>query len=137
MPRTVCPAAREVEGAAPGLGGCVCTIMEADAERADPILEGAPIGVFISERDDPSTFYRLCCGGEPPVTDLDAAIERARAEEVPIPASYTACPIWAAGQEITAFERAFKPEPRPEPVAPGPGVTLDEPQVATIEELTR
>lgn len=83
----------------------ICGVMERDARRADPILEGAPVGVFISAREDPSTLRFLCCGRDAPSLSPDAEPVR----------HYTSCPVWAAGQELDAAERAFAPASRPEP----------------------
>lgn len=114
--------------------------MEFDAQRADPLLEGAPVGVFISKRDDPSTFVNFCAGQGEPLTDPDKMAERRMGE-----GHYTACPIWAAAQELTELdrflkERTFKPEFEPEVAsASGAGfsvgpqeVTAADPEVAWL-----
>jgi hypothetical protein len=83
--------------------------MEADAARADPILEGAPTGVMISERDDPSTFLNFCTGTGEPLADPDDLTDRSYGD-----GHYTGCPIWAAGRELDALGRAFSPPERGE-----------------------
>lgn len=126
----VCPHARRVEGAAPGLGGVICGVMERDQQRADPILEGAPVGVFISEGDDPSTYMNLCTGQGAPVLDPD---------ELPLRefgmGHYTACPIHVAGMEVTAAERLFAPSDPGESVAAfsGPGADVGELEISDAE----
>lgn len=99
--------------------------MEADQRRADSILEGAPVGVFITEREDPSTFHFLCCGTAAPSPHPDAE---------PVQ-HYTSCPIWAAGLEIKEAERAFAPPARPEPQYAEGGATVTEEELDE-EELT-
>lgn len=117
-PEVRCPAGRLINDPL----GCVCRIMEEDQSRRDSVLEGAPVGVFISAREDPSTFAFFCCGDAVPSTSPDAD---------PV-AHYTSCPIWAAGQEITAAERAFAPPVRPEV---GDGADAGEP-ITEEEEAT-
>lgn len=96
----VCPHARKVTGSSPGMGGVVCGVMERDAMRADPILEGAPIGVFVSEGEDPSTLMNMCCGQGAPIVDLAALPERDFGQ-----GHYSACPIYEAGQSISEWEK--------------------------------
>lgn len=116
----VCPYARKVEGSTPGLGGVICGVMENDAKRADPILEGAPIGVFISAGDDPSTLANLCCGKGEPVLSPDDLPARPFGY-----GHYSACPVYAAGKEISEAERAFAPAAPEEPTW-GDGLELTE-----------
>jgi hypothetical protein len=103
----VCPYARKQEGATPGDGGVICSVMEEDAKRADPILEGAPVGVFIRVREDPSTIANLCAGTGEPILDPDNPPPREFGK-----GHHTGCPIFCAGREIEqaqkAMERAFK-----------------------------
>lgn len=116
-----CPAARVVQGATPAQCGVVCSVMEADSKRADPILEGAPIGVFISAKDDPTTLAAFCFGTAQPQPDPDVVV-----------AHYTSCPVWAAGREIEGAQRAFAME-RVKPAAvPGVG---PEPDTLTQDEI--
>lgn len=82
----------------------MCGVMERDQARADPILEGAPVGVFISERDDPSTYHNLCAGAGAPVLSPDELPWRAFGQ-----GHYSACPIFAAALEIRETERLFAP----------------------------
>jgi hypothetical protein len=110
--------------------------MESDAQRADPLLEGAPVGVFISKRDDPSTFLNFCAGQGEPLIDPDAMADRRMGE-----GHYTGCPIWAAAQEMNELDsylkqRLFAPEKRPEVDAEVAGgyvgpeeVTLEDPEL--------
>jgi hypothetical protein len=115
----VCPAARSFEGATPGDGGVVCTVMERDQARADSILEGSPIGVELRWRTDPSTLAAFCYGEGPPSSSEDPSQH------------YTACPIWCAGKDIDLVERAFSaPEARNPEV---PGLELD-PEAMTFHE---
>lgn len=109
----VCPHAEKVEGATPASAGVICGVMRDDQRRADSILEGAPVGVFISVKDDPSTLANLCCGQGEPVLSPDDLPNREFGQ-----GHYSACPIYAAAQEIKAAERVFAapdrsgPDPR-------------------------
>lgn len=100
-----CPAAIPVEGAAPGEGGVTCAIMEHDQARADGILEGAPVGVFISETHDLMQLVTFCCGEGRPAEGPDDMTPH-----------HTACPIFLAAQEwdgvkrLFPFERGEKPD---------------------------
>lgn len=94
--RPVCPHARLVEGATPGDGGVICGAMERDRARADHILEGAPVGVFVKLREDPSTLLNFCCGTAAPAPTPDQVV-----------AHHTSCPVFAADREIGEAERAF------------------------------
>lgn len=97
MLRTTCPHARAVEGATPGTGGVVCGAMERDAARADRILEGAPVGVFLTVKDDPSTIQHFCCGTQAPSPNPDGE---------PV-AHFSSCPVYLADGEIESAQRAF------------------------------
>lgn len=112
----VCPHARKIAGTTPDQAGVVCGVMEADQARADPILEGAPIGVVLRAHTDPSVLGNLCCGHGEPVVDPDDLRHRAFGQ-----GHYTGCPVHIAGEEIKATERAFAPVARAEidPEAPG------------------
>lgn len=111
--RTVtCPHAKKVNGVIPGRSGVICGVMEADQARADSILEGAPVGVFISAGDDPSTWATLCTGQGDPVVDPDHLREREFGM-----GHYSGCPIFLASLQIAALERAFAPKDRPATVA--------------------
>lgn len=101
--------ARKVEGVTPGTGGVICGVLERDQQRADPILEGAPVSVFIQARTDPSMIENFCAGQGDPLTDPDQMANRRYGQ-----GHYTGCPIWAAGVEINNAERAFAPRERPE-----------------------
>lgn len=106
-----CPHARYVAGATDGDGGIVCGAMERDQARADRILEGAPVGVFVSIKDDLGTLLNFCCGAGPPMTDPDDMANREFGQ-----GHYTGCPIWAADREVGQAERMFpfeRPEPEP------------------------
>ena len=127
-PCVTCPAGRLIHEPL----SVVCRIMEEDQERRDSILEGAPVGVQIKAEDDPSTFWGFCCGTATPSLHPDRD---------PV-AHYTSCPIWAAGQEIAAYERAFAPEGLVAPtlgVDPEPGKNFDpddlEPTAAELREF--
>lgn len=125
VPLPVCPEARFVEGATPADGGCVCGVMEHDQKRADPLLEGAPVGVFIRLAEDPSTYFNFCAGAGEPLADPDDLINRAFGM-----GHYTGCPIYAAARELDHLDRLFKPPERPD--------TSDEhtgPQEFTAEEV--
>lgn len=124
-----CPHARAVAGATPGDGGCVCVVMERDQARADPILEGAPVGVFISKRDDPSTYFNLCAGAGEPVLSPDDLPDRRFGQ-----GHFSACPIFAADKEIReANARIFAPEARVEVDPEMPGVTFAGEEVSAEE----
>ncbi|HEX7088754.1 MAG TPA: hypothetical protein VF192_01390 [Longimicrobiales bacterium] len=99
LPRPRCPAAEYVAGATINESGCRCRIMELDQARADPILEGAPVGVFISAREDPHTYFGFCAGDGQPTSDPDVVTNH-----------YTACPIYAAAKDWDVVERLFAPE---------------------------
>jgi hypothetical protein len=101
LPPCVCPHARYVstELSDPKI---VCGVMERDQERADPIMEGAPVGVIISARDDASTFFAWCTGDGEPTTDPDRPTMH-----------HSACPIFAAEKEWNEVERLFGPVERP------------------------
>lgn len=111
-----CPFARKITGATPSEAGVVCGVMEADQARADPILEGAPIPVVIRAHSDPSTLMNFCCGRGEPVLSPDDLRFRELGQ-----GHHTGCPVYVAGHEIRAVERAFAPEVRAEvdPEAPG------------------
>lgn len=100
--RPVCPHARLVQGATPEDAGVICGAMEKDQARKDRILEGAPVGVFIRLRDDPSTLRNLCCGTAAPSPDPDTPV-----------AHYSSCPIYLADAEVSAAERMYAPQPAP------------------------
>jgi hypothetical protein len=120
--RAECPAARVVQGATPGACGVVCGIMERDSRRADRILEGSPVGVFVSAENDPKTLANFCFGTAAPTPDPDTVVSH-----------HTSCPVWIAGKEIDAQERTFKlhvPDTKPRDV-PGVG---PEPGTLTPEE---
>lgn len=104
LPEPKCPAAEFVEGATPAEGGCRCRIMELDQKRADRILEGAPVGEFISAKDDPHTYFGWCAGDGQPVADPDQIANH-----------YTSCPIFQAAKEWDFVERLFGAPERPEP----------------------
>lgn len=70
--------------------------MQRDAERADPIMEGAPVGIVITARDDPSVFFGFCCGTGMPTNDPDKLVQH-----------YSACPIYAADSEWERGKRLF------------------------------
>jgi hypothetical protein len=89
-----CPHGQLVEGPSLMEGKVICGVMRADQERADSILEGAPIGVVLTMRDDPSMVFGFCLGDEAPVSHPD---EQRGGR---IPRHYTACPIYAADKEI-------------------------------------
>lgn len=96
--RPTCPHARAVQGVTPGDAGVICGAMERDAQRADRILEGAPVGVMIRMRDDPSTLVNFCCGTGVPSPHPDTEPTQ----------HYTSCPIYAADREVQQVEdRAF------------------------------
>jgi hypothetical protein len=105
-----CPAATRVEGATPGDSGVICDIMRRDSERADRILEGSPVGVRLTIRDDPTTIVNFCLGTGEPLAAPDLILERAYGD-----GHYTGCPVWLAGQEIDLVERAFAFERPPMP----------------------
>lgn len=119
LPLVTCPHGHFVEGVVREMSGCVCGVMAFDQARADPILEGAPVGVFVSVGDDPSTFFNLCAGQGGPVIDPDELPMRRFGE-----GHYSACPIHLAQLEITRAERVFAAPERPEPAEPGPGASL-------------
>lgn len=124
IPEPTCPNARRVEGATPALGGCVCTAMEADRAKADSVLEGAPVGVMIRVKDDPSTYFNLCAGQGQPVTTPEDLQDRGWGQ-----GHYTGCPVYAATVELAAAERAFAPKERAPTSAGGVGperVTADD-----------
>lgn len=114
-----CPAARVVQGATLGDSGVICGVMEDDAKRADPILEGAPIGVFVRLCENPRTLARFCFGTAQPTPDPDVITDH-----------YTSCPVYAAGKEIHGMERAFafeKPVGSPHSAVPGVDAGVQEP----------
>lgn len=92
-----CPAAQPVEGSSPGNGGVTCAIMQHDQARADGILEGAPVGVFVSERDDLMQLVTFCCGDGPPLDEVEGDMTP----------HHTACPIFQAAQEWDGVTRLF------------------------------
>lgn len=94
--RPVCPHARAVQGVTPGDSGVICGAMERDQARADRILEGAPVGVYVKAREDPSTLFNFCCGTAPPSPHPDQVV-----------AHHTSCPIFAADREIADAERMY------------------------------
>lgn len=97
-----CPHGRLYEGAELMGGGVICGVMERDAQRADPILEGAPVGVNLTMRGDPSMVFGFCLGDDMPARHADEQ----RGDR--IPRHYTACPIYAADKEIEeASKRLF------------------------------
>ena len=106
LPDVTCPVGRKVEGAVPAEGGCVCRVMEMDQARADPILEGAPVGVFVTAKDDPHTFFGWCAGTasmtggtdprQTPDYDRDAPYDH-----------FSACPIFQAAEDWNLVERLF------------------------------
>lgn len=109
--RTQCPHARLVEGVTVAHSGVVCGVMEADAARADSILEGSPVGVFIELGSDPSTIINLCCGQGEPLLSPDDLPSRPYGM-----GHYTGCPIFAADRELSALERTYayeRPEGKP------------------------
>ena len=79
--------------------------MELDQQRADRLLEGAPVGVVVSSVNDASTYHGFCAGEDPPPPDVDAAYDRAATGEVRLPRSYACCPIYAAAAEWDAVSR--------------------------------
>jgi hypothetical protein len=80
----------------------ICGVMEADHKRADRILEGAPIGVVLSMREDPSMVFGFCLGDD----DCPSHPDEQRGGR--IPRHYLACPIYAADKEIEeASKRLF------------------------------
>lgn len=99
LPAPTCPHARPIGGADAASAGVVCGAMERDQARADPILEGAPVGVVIQLKDDPSTLGNLCCGQGDPVPDPDHLRHRRFGD-----GHYTACPIFLADREIRQVE---------------------------------
>lgn len=103
LPDVVCPAAAKVEGATPAEGGCRCRIMELDSKQADPVLEGAPIGVFISAREDPHTFFGWCAGDGQPAADPEQIANH-----------YTSCPVFQAAKDWDLVKRLFAPDRPPE-----------------------
>ena len=128
----VCPYARAIGGVDAATAGVVCGAMEADQARADPILEGAPVGVVIRAVDNSSTLANLCCGQGEPVADPDDLRAREYGQ-----GHYTACPIWCASKEITAMERLFGEDEAPVGDEDGaytaPGVSVG-PQALTDAE---
>lgn len=109
VPKPRCPEATFVEGASPAEGGCVCGVMERDQKRADPILEGAPVGIFIRIAEDPSTYFNLCAGQGDPLVSPDDLPNRSWGQ-----GHYSGCPIYAASVELKELDRLFAPEPTPE-----------------------
>lgn len=85
-----CPAAVPVRGATDASSGCICGVMLNDSRRADTILEGAPIGVWIAAVENPSTLIKWCFGDGLPQVDPDGHAEVAH---------YTTCPVWLAEYE--------------------------------------
>lgn len=107
LPPCVCPHARYVS-TEPSDPRIICGVMERDQARADPVMEGSPVGVVVSARKDPSTFFGFCTAEGAPTTDPDR-----------LAAHYTACPIFAAEREWNAIERLFGEVRRPDPEASG------------------
>lgn len=133
----VCPHARKVSGATPGDAGVICGVMERDQARADRILEGAPVGVFITVRDDPSTIANLCAGRGDPVLSPDDLPRRPFGM-----GHYSGCPIFAAELEVreaearvfAAPDRSEAPPPERRPGgAPLPGF-MDEGELEVSED---
>jgi hypothetical protein len=95
--KVVCPHARLVSSD-PADPKLVCGPMERDQARADRIMEGAPTGVVVAAREDPSTFFGFCCGEDDATVSPDT--DRLHAH-------FSACPIFLADREWTAAERLF------------------------------
>lgn len=123
FPKPVCPAARFVEGATNAEAGCVCTIMERDQARADRILEGAPVGVFVKASEDPHTYFNFCAGDGLPTTDPDVWTKH-----------YSSCPVYAASVEWNGMQRVFG-EVKPRPNLDVEGVEQEESRVFSEEDL--
>jgi hypothetical protein len=107
LPEVRCPHGRLIERQ--GVPTVVCGAMERDQARADRILEGSPVGVLVSARNDPTTFFGFCCGEDEAPNDPAAALEDR------IRAHFSCCPVFLADREITSMEdRLFKTSRRPE-----------------------
>lgn len=124
----VCPYARKIGGATPRDGGVICTVMERDAQRADPILEGAPVGVYVKWADDPSILANLCYGQGEPLTNPDELATRDFGD-----GHYSGCPIYCAGREVefatAEGKRAFGAPEQPDlqdESSLGDAVTMDD-----------
>lgn len=98
----------------------MCGAMERDAARADRILEGAPVGVFLSVKDDPSTILHFCCGTQAPSPDPDGE---------PV-AHFSSCPVYLADHEIEQAERAFAMREPDSAFVPEPDLITNEQDVA-------
>lgn len=112
LPPCACPHARYVstELSDPKI---VCGVMERDQRRADPVMEGSPVGVVVSARKDPSTFFAWCTGTGEPTLDPD------------VPAMhYSACPVFAAEKEWNEIERLFG-EVKQQPDADAGGLLVE------------
>src|SRR5438477_9807787 len=96
VPKPVCPHASLVDSD-PADPKIKCGPMARDAERVDKLMEGAPVGVVVSARDDPSVFFGFCCGTGSPTTDPDRLVQH-----------YSACPIFAADREWSEGMRLFE-----------------------------
>lgn len=121
----VCPAGRLVSSD-PANPKVVCGPMERDQARQDRILEGAPVGVVISGRDDPSTLFGFCCGTGAPQTSPDG----------PLTAHYTCCPIFAADREWDELQRRlFGSAERPNLEFEREEVSYEEEDMFDIREL--
>lgn len=122
--KVVCPLARLVD-TDPGNPKLVCGPMEADQERVDRILEGSHVGVVVSARADPSTFFGLCCGTGDPTVDPVASPSM----------HYTSCPVFVTSRDWDEAQRLFGSGRRgEEPREPGLDVG---PQPVTVEDLRR
>lgn len=104
-----CPHAERIEQTSDGSPGVVCGVMKRDQERADPILEGAPVGVLITLRADPSTLANFCCGQGDVLVNPDDMVHRAFGM-----GHYTGCPMHCAEREWHEAERLFEADPEPE-----------------------
>lgn len=92
----------------------VCRVIQQDARRADPILEGAPVGEVIRWRESPSFLANLCCGQGPPVAGPDSELRDREFGQ----GHHSACPIYSAGREIefatAEHKRAFEAPVQPD-----------------------
>lgn len=103
--------------------------MAEDEKRADRILEGAPVGVIIEAKSDPSVFFGFCCGQGHPTSDPEKVDEH-----------FSSCPIFLADLEWTeGMKRLFEPAKDPvsafmDQTAATPGLDIGEEKV-TMEDL--
>jgi hypothetical protein len=132
-----------VAGTHTGGRAVVCGVMYREFRLLDSILAGDERGVLLTEYEDPSTVFGLCCGddlGELPIGSREQ--EEARvADGAPGRAHYTNCPMWQLEKgRIEAGAEAIFPKPTTRPHAadtlgldrPVVGVdALDGPQVLT------